>query len=239
MIKGIVFDKDGTLLEFNDYWVPVAEGAVRSILEWHGLDSSLAPLLLNSIEAYEGCRGLLCYGTYSGICEKMNIALHTVLPNAKDFTQEEVERSYAENLGCGRLVPTCENIRKVFEKLHSMGLKIGLATSDIEDIAVICLRELGIDGLFDIILADDGVILPKPDPAKMNAFCKEFGFAPSEVIMVGDTLVDMIFAERSGAVGVGVAKNEDDKRLLLGNTEYILHDISLLPEFITKLNNSK
>ena len=31
-IKAIVFDKDGTLMKFEDFWIPVAEHAVELII---------------------------------------------------------------------------------------------------------------------------------------------------------------------------------------------------------------
>ena len=31
-ISGIIFDKDGTLLDFNEFWIPAAQCVIRRIL---------------------------------------------------------------------------------------------------------------------------------------------------------------------------------------------------------------
>ncbi len=232
MIKGIVFDKDGTLLEYEEFWIPVAEGATAELLNEHGYDISLLSPMLDSIHAYDGRRGVLCYGTYTDICNAMNERLRLLRQDAELFTLSEVEHAYAENIKNGRLIPVCDNIKEVFSALHAEGYKIGLVTSDIESIAAMCLKDLGIYEYFDVILADDGVHPSKPDPYHMNDFCERFGLMPSEVMMVGDTLTDMKFAENSGAVGVGVAKDPLDARMLEPKAYAVLNDVSYISEFI-------
>lgn len=53
MIKGIVFDKDGTLLCYEEFWVPVARGAIEGLLKTHHLSLQLTQTLLDAM----GCDG--------------------------------------------------------------------------------------------------------------------------------------------------------------------------------------
>ncbi len=53
MIKGIVFDKDGTLLCYEEFWVPVARGSIEGLLKTHHLSLQLTQTLLDAM----GCDG--------------------------------------------------------------------------------------------------------------------------------------------------------------------------------------
>lgn len=33
MIKAIIYDKDGTLMRFDDFWIPVAQEAIKEIVK--------------------------------------------------------------------------------------------------------------------------------------------------------------------------------------------------------------
>ena len=64
--KGIVFDKDGTLLDFERCWLPVARHALMTLLDELELPSELLPDLLAAGgihgETYD-IDGVFCYGT--------------------------------------------------------------------------------------------------------------------------------------------------------------------------------
>ncbi len=232
MIKGILFDKDGTLLEYADFWLPVAREAIREMLETRLADLALLSPMLEAVGADQGISGVLCHGTYGAIAEALNGVLLSACPHAAPITAEENAATVAKHLSKGVLHPTCPNIANVFDALQKKGLKLALATSDNTPISRNCLDALGILPYFDAIYADDGLVPPKPDPYFIRQFCQEFDLTPDEVIMVGDTVSDMRFAIAGGAHPIGVAKTERDKQMLAPYTDQILYDISHLIDIL-------
>ncbi len=226
MIKGIVFDKDGTLMDYEGFWVPVAEGAIKLLLDSVGKGDKLSSAL-DAIGAYDGIHGVLCHGTYGDIAGALNDALLGV-----NFSAEMVADAFERSSGLARIMPTCDNIRDVFEKLSSRGLILAVVTSDNDTMTKQCLSALGILDLFDVIYTDDGVHPSKPAPYYMERFCSEYKLSASEVLMVGDTMTDMNFAKNSGTLGVGVGKYAEE--LLSGKADHIIPDISHIFEVINK-----
>ncbi len=232
MIKGILFDKDGTLLEFADFWLPVAREAVLEMLEVRGADASLLAPMLDAIGADRGISGVLCYGTYGAIAEALNGVLLSAYPDVAPITGEENASTVEKYLCKGILHPTCPDIVGLFRTLHQKGIRTALATSDNTPVSKRCLASLGILSSFDAIYADDGVYPPKPDPYFIRLFCREFSLEPDEVMMVGDTVSDMQFAIAGGVHPIGVAKTEQDREALAPYAERILYDISELPRLV-------
>ena len=68
-IKAIVFDKDGTLMKFEDFWIPVAEHAVELISAELSIGRDKSQLLLDAINTYGSKSGILCYGTYKDMSD--------------------------------------------------------------------------------------------------------------------------------------------------------------------------
>ena len=70
MVKGIIFDKDGTLLDMDGYWLPVARYAYEDILKAIGrTDIPLEELFLATgvSEGNVEISGSLCCGTYAQV----------------------------------------------------------------------------------------------------------------------------------------------------------------------------
>ena len=67
-IRMVIFDKDGTLMDFDAFWVTVSRAAVPDILQSLALDQALAEQLLAAMGVHDGTtdvRGVLSWGTYS------------------------------------------------------------------------------------------------------------------------------------------------------------------------------
>ncbi len=226
MIKAIVFDKDGTVLDYNSLWGPVTDAAVFTLLEKRGLPKE-ADAYLQTFGDDEGIRDLICHGTYQQAAENVNRRLTPHYPDFVPFSTEEVEKAFADNIHVGRVVPPCENVRGVFEALKAKGYFIGLVTNDSSAMAEYCLTTLGIREFFDCVYGDEGEDCPaKPDPYYMNDFCGKLGLEPSRVLMVGDMPTDMRFARNSGSPSLGIALNAAARERIRPLTDRIVHDIS-------------
>ncbi len=226
MIKGMVFDKDGTLLEYESFWVKVAEIAIAELLERRSCGKKHLRELLDSIGAYDGIAGLLCHGTYASIAQALSDKLAELCPDADKISVGEATEAFERATAGGEITPACKDIRGFFSELKNRGIVTALVTNDNLAMSRMCLRSLGILEYFDAIYTAEGEHPSKPHPYYMQRFCSEFSLSPCEAVMLGDTLTDMSFAKNSGAWGVGVAKKERDKQTLAPHAYAVVEDIS-------------
>ena len=234
--KAVLFDKDGTLLEFDPFWIAVSEFAVEQILTEYSLSLSLKGDCLTAIGLKDGVvdtDGVLCKGTYGEVAE----SIYTVLQNTglsatpKDFEQVCI-KAFHQNIEKGVVKPTSQKLYQTLKTLKESGVVLAVVTSDDAHTTQICLKGLGIYHLFDKIYTDDGVCPHKPDPYYLNCFLKEYPFEKNQVVMVGDTLSDTTFAINGGIKSVAIAKTPAQKQMLEKTATYIVEDISQLLDVI-------
>ncbi|MBQ8526505.1 MAG: HAD family hydrolase [Clostridia bacterium] len=217
-VKGIIFDKDGTLMEYEAFWVKIAEAAVTDALVKIGADTALLYDIMKASGCEDGVAaadGVMCSGTYKDFSDIMWEILDKHGTSVeKDVLLKQITESYYASFSMGEVVPVCDNLRDVLVKIKSKGIKIALVTNDSVKGTEHCLEILGISHLFDKVYADDGIAPAKPDPYRINQFCSEENISPENVIVVGDTIADMLFAKNAGVAAVGVAKNEHNRKIL-------------------------
>ena len=235
-IKGIIFDKDGTLMDFEQFWIPVAEHSIEFLLKALGMDMTLKDKLLNEIAGDKGVSGVLCCGTYKDVSECFKRVLHENGFNADSGKLHEITReAFHSSICVGRVAPVCERLTDVICDFKSRGIKLLLATTDDEYITKKCLDKLRIAKYFDEIYTDDGLNPPKPNPWAISKICSDFGFEKDERVMVGDTLTDMNFAKNGGIKAIGVAKNERDKKIIEKGAAAVVNDVSYLAGALDRL----
>ena len=230
-VKGIIFDKDGTLMEYEAFWVKIAQEAVVDTLDKIGVDISLIEDILTA-SGYDGSTvaidGVMCCGTYAEFADMMwDVLCSKGVSVDKDTLKTQIEKSYYASFSKGEVIPVCDNLRNVLENIKSKRIKIALVTNDSTKGTEHCLKLLGIANVFDRIYADDGVSPTKPDPYRAHQFCMEESISPEEIIVVGDTVADMLFAQNAGATPIGVAKSDYNKRILEQFAD-VIDDISKL-----------
>ena len=235
-IKAILFDKDGTLMEHDIFWIDVSVCAAKKLLSGLGREDIPVSEILEAIGVHGDTadkNGLLCKGTYAQIGE----AVHGVLTNhGVRISAEEATRltlkAYENSAGEGKVVPICENLRGVLESLKNLGIKLAVVTVDTPSITHRCLEKLGIDDLFVKIYADDGILAPKPDPACARDFSARFGIPPENMLMVGDTMTDINFAKNAGIFSAAVGGDEEVSH----SASAALSDISQIHALIEELS---
>ena len=234
--KGIIFDKDGTLLDFDAFWVKVSVVAIKEFLSEIGAEFVDASEILTAFGVRNGkteTNGVLCKGTY----EQMGQIVYDILIKhgvsvPQSVVTDRVEAAYEQNAEAGEVKPTCPDLAKVLTGLKNKGIKLAVVTTDNPHITHQCLEKLDIVELFDRIYTDDGQTPTKPNPHCAWEFCREFGLHREHVVMVGDTLTDMSFAKNAGIMGVGLAADNHAKAELLPYASTVISAISHLPEIL-------
>ncbi len=238
MIKAIIFDKDGTLIDFDAFWISVSESAVRILLDCVGRGDVPMDEMLASIGVKGGVSdigGLLCGGTY----EEIALAFNSVLEKygcalGHDEVCKTVLDAYNKSAVKGTVKPTCENINAVLTALKEKGITLAVVTTDNTEITRYCLDKLGITELFDKLYTDDGKTPIKPAPEAALDFIEYTGAGKDEVIMVGDTMTDVRFARNAGILSVAVGANEENRSRLAEFADKVLPDVSHLCAFVSE-----
>ena len=232
----ILFDKDGTLLDFDSFWVAVSRKAVEEVLTELGRTDIPVSEFLTAFGVHDGVTDLdsvLCKGTY----EQLGQIMHGILAGhgchiSCDEAVKLAVKAYNANADAGHIRPTCPNLAEVLTALKKQNKKLAVVTTDNEEITRKCLKKLGIAHLFDKIYTDDGKTPPKPDPYCANDFSSRTGVKKEHMVMVGDTMTDVRFARNSGIAVVGVAKTDHNRAALAPYADAVITDVSELLDIV-------
>ncbi len=233
-IKGILFDKDGTLLEFNKTWRPIANIVVDEVAKKYKIENKKA--LAEAIGLFSDSinpDGSLSAGTNKdvamdmlSIIKEINNDIYKMI-DIKEYIKWSTElfNKVAATLPFYPVLGGIDTIKF----LKKSNYFIGLSTADSVENAKLFLKKTSLDILFDYIGADDGIINPKPAIDYMEAFCKLYALKPEEVAVVGDTMTDMNFGfnSRAGLV-IGVLSGTGTRDILSSKANIIINNINEL-----------
>lgn len=194
-IRGLLFDKDGTLLDYGASWPPINRDAA---LLAAGGDPALAARLLRSAGAAPDsgqaeADSLLAAGNTIELAQTWREAGS---PLARG---ELVERLDALFQGAvARMVPVCD-LAALFMRLRRRQLALGIASSDSALAVEATAAHFGLAPHLAFSCGYDSGHGVKPGPGMVLAFCRATGLAPGEVAVIGDNGHDMEMGHAAGA----------------------------------------
>ncbi len=207
-IKGILFDKDGTLLDYVATWMPLNH---KAALAAAGGDQGLADRLLVA-GGYDAAAERVRAGSLlaAGTNREIAACWAELLPGCDlEDLARLVEQTFTEG-GRHSATPVAE-LAPLLARLRARGLRLGVATSDSEAGAHATLAHFGVIELLDFLAGYDSGYAPKPSPNLVDGFCRATGLEAAEVSVVGDNLHDLEMGRAAGAglvVGVLTGTSE-------------------------------
>lgn len=232
-IRGILFDKDGTLIDFPATWEPV----LRALsLEFAKGDRGRADELM-AAAGYDHHHGQFMPGSIWASGNTLDLVA-AWLPDAPDKERDGVARwvdDYCAQTAPDTAVPVTDLVR-LLGGLRQSGYSLGVATNDVTRSALATMERLGVADLLSAILGYDSVMRPKPAADMVLSFCATASIEPGEVAVVGDNLHDLIMARAAGAgLAIGVLTGNGTHRQLAAHGDHVIDSIDDLPGLLQSL----
>ena len=226
----VIFDKDGTLLDFDQMWGGWALEIARRLEGASGkpmIDLLSKTWGFDPITQHVEPDGELAGKTLAYLHDLTLTTLHSA-----GFDGDAANRIVAAAWHLPdsmSLVRPIINLESLFIQLHSRNIKIAIATLDDRAPTQTTFTELGVLNYVDaLVCADDGVEL-KPAPDMIFKVCHDLNLQPSQCAMIGDSVSDLQMG-RNARVGmtVGVLTGLSDEKKLKPYADQIMTSIKEL-----------
>ena len=226
----LVFDKDGTLIEFHLMWGNWVEELANRLERASGLElrERLYPLLgVDRTTGLVHAHGLLAATPMSRIRDvvEADVAEAGAMP-------DEAAAAVAAAWHAPDPVALAHPVTNLPSLLDRLSTRVGtfaVATSDDRDPTERTLAALGINDRFaELVCADDG-IRTKPSPDPVLHLCRSLGVPPGRTAVVGDSPADLLMGRGAGAArSIAVLTGVGDRASLEPHADVIIGSIAEL-----------
>ncbi|MEW5421962.1 HAD family hydrolase [Amorphus sp. 3PC139-8] len=231
-LKGVLFDKDGTLIDYARTWVPIniraAEHAASGDAD---LQARLLTLGGHDPETHTVAGGSLLAAAHTG--EIAEAWVEAGAPHEHATLVDALDAIFTEGAK-GSVAVT--DLSALFRRLMERGLAVGVATSDSAAGARATLKSVGLDGHTFFVAGYDSGHGGKPQPGMVHAFCRANDLKPSEVAVVGDNLHDIRMGRAAGcALCIGVLTGTASQEELAAEADHVIGGIDQLEALFDQL----
>ncbi len=225
-IRGIIFDKDGTLFDIQRSWSEWANVFVTEFCKKHGLERrKLADAIHFDLASSKFLReSIFVHGSVDEVVD-------TIFQLFPRIPKNDIHSALFENSRDAKQVPLTD-LHKLFTSLNT--ITFGLATNDSEHNAVNHLKQHNLTQYFEMIIGYDSGYGSKPETGQLEAFLRKTNLLPQEVLMVGDSIYDLVAANKIDMPCLGVLSGTANENDLKAHTPFLIESIDKLYEWIKK-----
>jgi pyrophosphatase PpaX len=208
MIKAVLFDVDGTLLDTKEFVYQAYEHVLKSY-DFNNVSRNEITLVMG--EPLEKC--------------------YEVLTGLNDVGQlvNEHREFQLNNLGLSK---PFKNATPVLKKIKENGIKIAAITTRSKITSVKTLKNAGLLEYIDTVISGEDVINKKPNPEGLIKSLEIFNVSRDEAVMVGDTKVDVLAGKNAKVKTIGIMNGFHGERLRESNPDFIVSDIEDILQII-------
>lgn len=225
-IRGLVFDKDGTLFDFHATWSVWASHLIDRLTGTHGADAGALAERLGFDRAAKAFRPESA--VVAGTMEVVIDAIRATIPGIDEAPLRRMilaSTAAADQIEVTPLVP-------LLDRLRTGGMTLGLATNDSEAPARAHLDRAGILDRFTFVAGYDSGHGAKPTPGMLTAFCAATGLPARACAMIGDSAHDLESGRAAGMAAVAVLTGLATEAELAPHADVVLPSIRALPDWL-------
>lgn len=215
-IDTIIFDLDGTLV----HTAPDLLRAVNHVLERNDRPPVRLDQILETVSF--GAKQMIRRGfdlTGAPVDDKN---LDAMFMRFIDFYIANIAIDSHPFEGCVDLLENC----------RARGMKLGVCTNKLENLAVKLLQELDMLKYFAAVIGPDTISIPKPDPAPYRETVRRIGGNIHTSIMVGDSKTDIMTAKAAGVPVVAFTFGYSDEPIETLGADFVLSHYSGLNDVL-------
>lgn len=226
-MRGILFDKDGTLIDFHASWselyrelaLELADGdpeRAADMLRAGGMDPETGLVRAGSVLAA------------GNTADFVDLWFPELAGTDRQAMIDRIDATFLAN-GERHSVPL-PGLLETLALLAGDGLVMGVATSDGTAAARAAVSSLGLGSYLPHIYGYDSVARPKPAPDIVHAFAAAIDVTPKDIVVVGDNAHDLHMARSAGAgAAIGVLSGNGSADDLAPLADVVLDSIRDLP----------
>lgn len=184
MIKAVLFDLDGTLLDTNEL---IFDSFNRTMIESVGVT-----LERSEVVNFFGRPLKESFGNKFG---HDNPKLDEYINYYRTLNEKNHDN----------MCSAFDGVIDLLKELKSRGIKIGIVTSKRGELAKRGMEISGIMDFVDVIISPESTELHKPNPEPAIEACRILGVETTEALMVGDASYDILCGNRAGCKSVAVS----------------------------------
>lgn len=227
-VEGILFDKDGTVIDFM-LWMHWIESFAEKLnqktevyYDKQFLENSLGYL---ETERVWDPKGPLAIGSLQDLLTILSLALYQQdIPwNQAYQIVNDVNQEMEATFNFNEYLKPISGLIEFLDRAHNHDLKMGIVTSDNRDKAVQHLDALGIRKYFTSVIGHDTATRGKPYPDMVYESCQQLGVRPEKAMIFGDSNGDMMLGKKSGLLAsVGIIPDVNSSRAHLEDANHII-----------------
>ena len=233
-IKGVIFDKDGTITDSHKYWSKIIKMRSGLIITRNNINRKHYPDLCKSMGLNIKTNKLLPVGPIAlkSRAEVINNVLlflksinYSQNFNSIDNLFIEVNNDFSKiSSDYIKPIEPCINL---IHKLHQLKVKLSIVTSDTTQNAELVCDKLQISSCFDFIIGGDQKIKNKSSGEPAIHACRLMNLDTTDTICIGDAPMDFEMSKNAKLKGsILVESGQIPMKNLLNYSEYCVRSLS-------------
>jgi phosphoglycolate phosphatase len=213
-VRALIFDLDGTLIDSK---LDLALSVNASLAEM-----GRPPLEHDQIFGYVGQGALALISRALGDSASEEECQRALKFFIHYYTEHKLDHTV--------LYP---GVREALDALN--GMPMAVLTNKPVRVSRWILEGLGVAGHFRVVYGGNSFERKKPDPMGVDSILREFGAAPSQVMLVGDSEIDVQTARNAGTWACGVTYGFGSHRLAEYPPDLLVDNLlELVPHLSTR-----